>query len=60
MAKKANKIYNRVTAILLLIIGSGGVLVSLVHAFPIYGAIGLVPLILSVGALLMGLDKDTD
>jgi hypothetical protein len=53
------KTYNRVTSILLLIIGCGGVLVSLVHAIPTYGAIGVVALILSLGALILGLDKDT-
>jgi hypothetical protein len=55
-----DKTYNRITAILLLIIGAGGVLVSLVHAIPVYGALGIVPMILSVGALIMGLDKNTD
>lgn len=55
-----DKTYNRIIAIILLIVGAGGVLVSLVHAFPTYGALGIVPLILSVGALIIGLDKDTD
>ena len=55
-----DKTYNRIIAIILLIVGAGGVLLSLVHAFPTYGALGIVPLILSVGALIMGLDKDTD
>lgn len=56
----SNKTYNRIIATLLLIVGAGGVIVSLVHAFPIYGALGIVPMILSIGALIMGLDKDTD
>ena len=55
-----DKTYNRIIAIILLIVGAGGVLVSLVHAIPMYGALGIVPMILSVGALIMGLDKDTD
>ena len=56
----ANKTYNRITAALLLFFGVGGVLVSLVHAIPAYGALGLVPMILSVGTIILGLDKDTD
>ena len=55
-----NKTYNRITSIILLIVGVGGVLVSLVHAIPLYGALGIVPLILSIGAMILGLDKDTD
>ena len=55
-----DKTYNRITAILLLIVGVGGVLMSLVHAIPTYGALGIVPMILSIGALIMGLDKNTD
>ena len=54
-----DKTYNRITAILLLIFGVGGVLVSLVHAIPTYGVIGIVPLLISIGALIIGLDKDT-
>ena len=54
-----NKTYNRVVSIICLVLGAGGVLVSLVHALPVYGALGFVPLILSIGALIIGLDKDT-
>lgn len=56
----SDKTYNRITSIILLIVGVGGVLVSLVHAFPAYGALGLVPLLISLGAIILGLDKDTD
>ena len=56
----SDKTYNRVTSILLLVFGVGGILVSLVHALPLYGAMGLVPLLISIGALILGLDKDTD
>lgn len=56
----ANKTYNRITAALLLFFGVGGVLVSLVYAIPAYGALGLVPMIISVGTIILGLDKDTD
>lgn len=56
----SDKTYNRITSIILLIVGVGGVLVSLVHAFPLYGALGLVPLLISLGAIILGLDKDTD
>ena len=55
-----DKTYNRFAAALLLIFGVGGVLVSLVHAIPAYGALGLVPLIISVGTIILGLDKDTN
>lgn len=54
-----NKTYNRIVSIACLIIGAGGVLVSLVHAIPLYGTLGFVPLILSLGAMIIGLDKDT-
>lgn len=54
-----DKTYNRITAILLLIFGVGGVLVSLVHAIPTYGVIGVAPLFISIGAIIIGLDKDT-
>ena len=54
-----DKTYNRIMSAVLLILGVGGVLVSLVHAIPTYGAIGLVPLIISVGAMILGLDKET-
>ena len=56
----ANKTYNRITAVLLLFFGVGGVLVSLVHAIPAYGALGMIPLVISVGTIILGLDKDTD
>ena len=55
-----DKTYNRIMSIILLIIGVGGVLVSLVHAIPTYGPLGMVALLISLGALIMGLDKDTD
>ena len=55
-----NKTYNRITSTILLIIGAGGVIISTAHAIPLYGAVGLVPLVLSIGALILGLDKDTD
>ena len=54
-----DKTYNRIVSIACLVIGTGGVLVSLVHAIPVYGALGFVPLILSLGAMIIGLDKDT-
>ena len=54
-----DKTYNRITAILLFIFGVGGVLVSLVHAIPTYGVIGVAPLVISIGAIIIGLDKDT-
>ena len=56
----SDKTYNRVTSIILMVFGVGGILVSLVHALPAYGAMGLVPLLISIGALILGLDKDTD
>ena len=56
----SDKTYNRITSAILLVVGVGGVLVSLVHAFPLYGALGLVPLLISLGAIILGLDKDTD
>ena len=56
----SDKTYNRITSVILLVVGVGGVLVSLVHAFPLYGALGLVPLLISLGAIILGLDKDTD
>jgi hypothetical protein len=55
-----DKTYNRIVSAFCLITGAGGVLVSLVHAIPNYGALGFVPLILSLGAMIIGLDKDTD
>lgn len=55
-----DKTYNRIAAVVEGILGIGGVLVSLVHAVPLYGALGIVPLILSVGLLIIALDKDTN
>lgn len=54
-----DKTYNRLMAFLYFVIGVGGVLVSLVHAIPLYGALGIVPLLISIGVLIMALDKDT-
>ena len=42
------------------ILGVGGVLVSLVYAIPMYGALGIIPFLLSIGILIVALDKDTD
>jgi hypothetical protein len=56
----SDKTYNRIMSAILLVVGTGGVLVSMVHAIPTYGALGLVPLIISLGALILGLDKKTD
>ena len=55
-----DKTYNRISAIVLGILGIGGLLVSLVRAIPMYGALGIVPFLLSVGLLIMALDKDTN
>ena len=55
-----DKTYNRISAIVLGILGIGGLLVSLVRAIPTYGALGIVPFLLSVGLLIMALDKDTN
>lgn len=55
-----DKTYNRISAIVLGILGIGGLLVSLVHAIPMYGALGIVPFLLSIGLLIMALDKDTN
>ena len=55
-----DKTYNRISAIVLGILGIGGLLVSLIHAIPMYGALGIVPFLLSVGLLIMALDKDTN
>lgn len=57
---KDNKIYNRVTGIILLIAGVGGLLVSLTYAIPTHGFTGFVALIVSLCTLILGLDKDTD
>ena len=42
------------------VLGVGGVLVSLVYAIPTYGALGIVPFLLSIGVLIVALDKDTN
>ena len=55
-----DKTYNRLAATIEGILGVGGVLVSLVHAIPLYGALGIVPLVLSIGLLIIALDKDTN
>ena len=55
-----DKTYNRISAIILGVLGIGGLLVSLVHAIPMYGALGIVPFLLSIGLLIMALDKDTN
>lgn len=55
-----DKTYNRISAIVLGILGIGGLLVSLIHAIPMYGALGIVPFLLSIGLLIMALDKDTN
>ena len=55
-----DKTYNRITAFIYMLLGIGGVLVSLVHAIPMYGALGIIPLLLSIGLLIVALDKDTN
>ena len=55
-----DKTYNRIIATVYAILGFGGVLVSLVHAIPTYGALGIVPFLLSIGLLIIALDKDTN
>ena len=55
-----DKTYNRIMAFVYFILGAGGVIVSLVHAIPMYGALGIIPLLLSIGILIVALDKDTD
>ena len=55
-----DKTYNRISAIVLGLLGIGGLLVSLVRAIPMYGALGIVPFLLSIGLLIMALDKDTN
>lgn len=55
-----DKTYNRIMAFVYMVIGVGGVLVSLVYAIPMYGALGIIPLLLSIGILIVALDKDTD
>ena len=55
-----DKTYNRLTAFLYLILGAGGVVVSLAHAIPLYGALGIIPFLLSIGILIVALDKDTN
>lgn len=55
-----DKTYNRIMAFVYFVLGAGGVLVSLAHAIPTYGALGIVPFLLSIGILIVALDKDTD
>lgn len=55
-----DKTYNRIMAFVYFILGAGGVVVSLVHAIPVYGALGIIPFLLSIGVLIVALDKDTD
>ena len=55
-----DKTYNRIMAFVYFILGVGGVLVSLVYAIPMYGALGIIPFLLSIGVLIVSLDKDTD
>ena len=55
-----DKTYNRIMAFVYFILGVGGVLVSLVYAIPMYGALGIIPFLLSIGVLIVALDKDTD
>ena len=55
-----DKTYNRIMAFVYFVLGVGGVLVSLVYAIPVYGALGLVPFLLSIGVLMVALDKDTN
>lgn len=55
-----DKTYNRIMAFVYMVLGVGGVLVSLAHAIPMYGALGIIPLLLSIGILIVALDKDTD
>lgn len=55
-----DKTYNRIMAFVYFILGVGGILVSLVHAIPMYGALGIIPFLLSIGMLIVALDKDTD
>jgi hypothetical protein len=55
-----DKTYNRIMAFVYFILGAGGVVVSLVHAIPVYGALGIIPFLLSIGVLIIALDKDTD
>lgn len=55
-----DKTYNRIMALLFFILGVGGALVSVVHAIPLYGALGIVPLLISIGVLIIALDKDTN
>jgi hypothetical protein len=55
-----DKTYNRIMAFVYFILGAGGVVVSLVHAIPMYGALGIIPFLLSIGVLIIALDKDTD
>ena len=54
-----DKTYNRLMAFIYFVLGVGGVLVSLVHAIPMYGTLGIIPFLISIGVLIVALDKDT-
>ena len=54
-----DKTYNRISAILLLTLGVGGILVSLTYAIPAHGFAGLIALLISICSIILGLDKDT-
>lgn len=54
-----DKTYNRITTIILFIVGLAGLVISLFHAIPIYGPIGLIGVIISICIIILGLDKDT-
>lgn len=53
-----DKTYNRITSAILLIVGVGGVLMSLVYAIPTHGMfVGMVTICISIGSLILGLEK---
>ena len=54
-----DKTYNRITSIIELLLGVGGLIVSVFHAIQTYGPLGLIAVIVSIGVLILGLDKDT-
>lgn len=56
---KDNKLYERVMSIILLVLGVGGLLVSLTYAIPAHGLSGFVAMIVSICTIILGLDKDT-
>lgn len=56
---KDNKLYERVMSIILLVLGVGGLLVSLTYAIPAHGLPGFVAVIVSICTIILGLDKDT-